>query len=370
MIPFADLVTQHARLRLELEPVIEEVMFGSEFVLGRHVAGFEDAFARYCGAESGIGVNSGTSALHLALLAAGVGSGDEVITTAFTFVATVAAIGYTGATPVLVDVDPETLLLDVGQLEAAITPCTRAIVPVHLYGHPADMDPILSIARRHGLVVIEDAAQAHGATYHGRRVGSLADAGCFSFYPSKNLGAAGDAGMIVTSRPEWAARLRRLRDWGQSSPYRHVERGFNSRMAGIQAAVLGVKLRHLDEWIHARRANAARYDASIDGPELRPLLRQPGAGHAYHIYAVRCRQRERLLAEFRRRDIDTRVHYPDPIHLAPAWSNLGYRRGAFPHAERAAREVLSVPVHPELTAAQVDSIASALQELGSLRAAS
>lgn len=370
MIPFADLVTQHARLRAELEPVIAEVMFGSEFVLGRHVTAFEEAFARYCGAKSGIGVSSGTSALHLALLAAGVGPGDEVITTTFTFIATVAAIGYTGARPVLVDVDPDTLLLDVGQVEAAITPRTRAIVPVHLYGHPADMDPILAIARRHGLVVIEDAAQAHGATYHGRPVGSLGDAGCFSFYPSKNLGAAGDAGIVVTSHPEWAARIRRLRDWGQSIPYRHVERGFNARLAGIQAAVLGVKLRHLDEWIGARQAHAARYDAAIDGSELQRLPVRPWVRHAYHIYAVRCRQRERLLAEFRRRGIDARVHYPEPVHLAPAWSDLGYRSGDFPHAERAAREVMSIPVHPELTAAQVETIASALQELGSLRAAS
>jgi len=370
MIKFADLVTQHARLRAELEPVIAEVMFGSEFVLGRHVTGFEEAFASYCGAQSGIGVNSGTSAIHLALLAAGAGPGDEVITTAFTFIATVAAIGYTGARPVLVDIDPDTLQLDVEQLEAAVTPRTRAIVPVHLYGHPADMDPILAIAARHGLVVIEDASQAHGATYKGRQVGSLGDAGCFSFYPSKNLGAAGDAGMIVTSRPEWAARMRRLRDWGQSTPYRHVERGFNARLAGIQAAVLNVKLRHLDEWTRIRRANATRYDAAITGSEIQRLEVRQWAGHVYHIYAVRCQQRERLMAEFRRRSIDVRVHYPEPAHLAPAWSDLGYRTGDFPHAERAAREVMSVPVHPELTPADVEAVAAALSDLGSLRAAS
>jgi len=271
---------------------------------------------------------------------------------------------------VLVDIDPDTLQLDVEQLEAAVTPRTRAIVPVHLYGHPADMDPILAIAARHGLVVIEDASQAHGATYKGRQVGSLGDAGCFSFYPSKNLGAAGDAGMIVTGRPEWAARMRRLRDWGQSTPYRHVERGFNARLAGIQAAVLNVKLRHLDEWTRIRRANAARYDAAITGSEIQRLEVRQWAGHAYHIYAVRCHQRERLMAEFRRRSIDVRVHYPEPAHLAPAWSDLGYRTGDFPHAERAAREVMSVPVHPELTPAHVEAVAAALSDLGSLRAAS
>lgn len=363
MIPFADLVTQHARLRNELEPVIAEVMFGCEFVLGRQVAEFEAAFAAYSGATHGIGVNSGTSALHLALLAADIGPGDEVITTAFTFVATVAAIGYTGARPVLVDIDPETLTLDVREVEAAITPRTRAIIPVHLYGHPADMDPILALAARHGLAVIEDAAQAHGAEYRGRRVGSLGDAGCFSFYPSKNLGAPGEAGMVVTSRPEWASRLRRLRDWGQAGPYRHVERGFNYRMAGIQGAVLGVKLRHLARWTESRRAHAARYDAALDGPGLEAIPVQLWARHVYHIYAVRCRHRDEVQADFHRRGVETRVHYPSPIHLVDAWTDLGYPGGSFPHAERAAREVLSLPVHPELTPRQVGTVAAAIGDI-------
>jgi dTDP-4-amino-4,6-dideoxygalactose transaminase len=363
VIPFADLVTQHARMRSELEPVIAEVMFGCEFVLGRRVAGFEDAFAAYSGAAHGIGVNSGTSALHLALLAAGVGPGDEVITTAFTFVATVAAIGYTGARPVLVDIDPETLTLDVRQIEAAVTPRTRAIVPVHLYGHPADMDPILAVAGRNGLAVIEDAAQAHGAEYRGRRVGSLGDAGCFSFYPSKNLGAPGEAGMVVTNRPDWASRLRRLRDWGQAGPYRHVERGFNYRMAGIQGAVLGVKLRHLDAWTESRRAHAARYDAEVSGPDLKPIPVRPWARHVYHIYAVRARHRDLVAEAFHRRGVETRVHYPSPIHLVDAWTDLGYPAGSFPQAERAAREVLSLPVHPELTAEQVATVAATIREI-------
>jgi dTDP-4-amino-4,6-dideoxygalactose transaminase len=363
VIPFADLVTQHARIRSELEPAIAEVMFGCEFILGRRVAEFEAAFAEYSGAAHGIGVNSGTSALHLALLAADVGPGDEVITTAFTFVATVAAIGYTGARPVLVDIDPDTLTLDPGQVEAAITPRTRAIIPVHLYGHPAEMDPILEIARRHGLAVIEDACQAHGAEYRGRRIGSMGDAACFSFYPSKNLGAPGEAGMVVTRRPEWASRLRRLRDWGQAGAYRHVERGFNYRMAGIQGAVLGVKLRHLEAWTETRRNHAARYDAALGGPELKAIPVRSWVRHVYHIYAVRARHRDVVQEEFRRRGVESRVHYPTPIHLVDAWTDLGYRAGSFPHAERAAREVLSVPVHPELTPEQVTVVAGALRDI-------
>lgn len=363
MIPFADLVTQHARIRNELEPAIAEVMFGCEFVLGKRVAEFETAFAAFSGAAHGIGVNSGTSALHLALLAANVGPGDEVITTAFTFVATVAAIGYTGARPVLVDIDPLTLTLDVDRVEAAITPRTRAIIPVHLYGHPANMDPILALAEQHGLMVIEDAAQAHGAEYRGRRVGSMGDAGCFSFYPSKNLGAPGEAGMIVTNRPECASRLRRLRDWGQAGPYRHVERGFNYRMAGIQGAVLGVKLRHLESWTESRRAHAVRYDAAIEGTALQAIPVQLWARHVYHIYAVRVRHREQMQAEFHRRGVETRIHYPSPIHLVDPWTELGYGIGSFPHAERAAREVLSLPVHPELTPRQVGAVAAAIGDL-------
>jgi dTDP-4-amino-4,6-dideoxygalactose transaminase len=359
MIPFADLVTQHARLRAELEPAISDVLGRGEFVLGRRVAEFEEAFASYCGAQHGVGVNSGTSALHLALLAAGVGPQHEVITTAFSFVATAAAIGYTGARPVLVDVAQDSLTIDPDRIESAITPRTRAIVPVHLYGHPADMDPILEIARRHGLAVIEDAAQAHGAEYKGRRVGSLGDAGCFSFYPSKNLGACGDAGMVVTSHPDCARALRLLRDWGQAGPYRHVARGFNYRMASIQGAVLAVKLRHLDEWTRARRRNAARYAAAISDPGVEAPRVRPWARHVYHIYAVRTRQRAAVQVAFHRHGIETRVHYPTPIHLTDAWRDLGYRAGDFPTAERAATEVLSIPVHPELTEAQVDTVARA-----------
>lgn len=360
MIPFADLVTQHARLKADLEPAIADILASGEFVLGRRVAEFEEAFADYCGTRHGVGVNSGTSALHLALLAAGIGPGHEVITTTFSFVATAAAIGYTGARPVLVDVSPDSLTIDPARIEAAITRHTRAIVPVHLYGHPADMDPILEIARRHGLAVIEDAAQAHGAEYKGRRIGGLGDAGCFSFYPSKNLGACGDAGMVVTGRPDWAQAVRLLRDWGQAGPYRHMARGFNYRMAGIQGAVLGVKLRHLDAWTSTRRHNAARYGAASWGPGLRPPHPRPWARHVYHIYAVRTPHRAAVQEEFRRLGVETRIHYPTPIHLSPAWKHLGYRAGDFPNAERASAEVLSLPVHPELADAQVAAVADAI----------
>jgi dTDP-4-amino-4,6-dideoxygalactose transaminase len=360
MIPFADLVAQHAAIRLELDAAIADVLDRAEFVLGNRVVEFERAFAEYCGGAEGIGVNSGTSALHLALLAAGVGPGDEVITTAFTFVATVAAIGYTGARPVLVDIDPGTLTIDPAQVERAITPRTKAIVPVHLYGHPADMDPILEIARRHPVAVIEDASQAHGAEYQGRRVGGLGDAGCFSFYPSKNLGACGEAGMVVTNRPEWASRIRRLRDWGQAGAYHHVEPGFNYRMHGLQGAILGVKLRHLDRWTERRRRIAARYDRIELRAGFKRLLTRPGVRHAYHIYAVRTRNRALVQDEFTARGIETRVHYPEPIHFVEAWRCLGHGPGAFPEAERAAREVMSVPVHSELTDAQVACVAEAL----------
>ena len=361
LIRFADLATQNARLRPELDAAIAGVLDRSEFILGRPVAEFEAAFAAYCGTEAALGVNSGTSALHLALLAAGVRPGDEVITTAFTFVATVAAIGYTGARPVLVDISPASFTIDPARIEAAITPRTRAIVPVHLYGQPADMAPILDIARRHGLVVVEDACQAHGAEYLGQRVGGMGDAGCFSFYPSKNLGACGEGGMVVTSNPEIARQVRLLRDWGQSAAYQHSVRGFNYRMEGIQGAVLAVKLRYLDQWNEARRANAARYDAAIRGPALRAPQAMSYGRHVYHVYAVRASRRAEAQEALLRRGIEARIHYPVPIHLLEAWSHLGLRDGDLPEAERAAHEVLSIPVHPELSPEQVNEVIEALQ---------
>ena len=363
MIRFADLVTQHARLRPELDAAIAGVLDSGAFVQGSTVASFEEAFAAYCGADLACGVNSGTSALHLALLAAGIGPRDEVITTAFTFVGTVAAISYTGATPVLVDIDPGTFTIDPARIEAAITPRTRAIVPVHLYGQAADMHPILEIAGRHGLRVIEDACQAHGAEYRGCRVGSLGDAGCFSFYPSKNLGGCGEAGMVVTSDPDIGRQVALLRNWGQAGQYDHVLRGFNYRMDALQGAVLGVKLPYLDGWNAARRANAARYDAAIRGPALRAPVVGPGNGHAYHIYAVRAAARADVQSALLQRGIETRIHYPLPVHMLTAWRSLGVPRGALPHAEHAAAEVLSIPVHPELSTDQVDRVCEALDKL-------
>jgi dTDP-4-amino-4,6-dideoxygalactose transaminase len=293
MIRFSDLAAQNARIRPELDHVITGVLDRSEFVLGPPVAKFETAFANYCGVDEAIGVNSGTSALHLALLAAGVLPGDEVITTALTFVATVAAITYAGARPVLVDVLPASYTIDPAQIEAAITPRTRAIVPVHLYGQPADMDPILEIARKYELFVIEDACQAHGAEYRGRKVGSLGDAGCFSFYPSKNLGACGEGGMVVTSDPELAERVRMARDWGHSVHAPHVVQGFNYRMDGLQGAILEVKLRYLEQWNEVRRTNASRYDAAIHGAALRAPQTMPFGRHVYHVYAVCSTDRRR-----------------------------------------------------------------------------
>lgn len=362
MIAFADLAKQQARLADELGPAIASVLASGEFVLGPRVDAFEQAFARYCGAAHAIAVSSGTSALHLALLAAGLGPGDEAIVPAFTFRATAAAIGYTGARPVFVDIDPGTFTIDPSRIEAAMTPRTRAIVPVHLYGHPASMDRILALARDRGVCVVEDAAQAHGAAWHGRHAGTLGDAGCFSFYPSKNLGAAGEGGIVVTGRADWAARIRAMRDWGVD-PQRPESPGFNYRMHALQGAILGVKLAHLDAWNEQRRANAARYDTAIAGSTLLARRPSPSVRHACHIYAVRASDREAFRRSLADAGIETRVHYPAALHQLESWRSLGYREGDFPHAERAAREVVSIPVHPELEPGEVDRIVAALRRL-------
>ena len=365
MIPFVDLKAQHAALKDELSAAIQRVLESCQFTLGPEVAAFETEFANYCQAEHGVAVNSGTSALHLALLAAGVGPGDEVITVPFTFVATVSAIHYTGATPVFVDIDPRSFTMDVTQLEAAITDRTKAIIPVHLYGQPADMDPILSIAKAHGLVVIEDAAQAHGAEYKGRRAGSMGDMGCFSFYPGKNLGACGEGGMVVTKDPELTRTLRMLRDWGAERKYEHVLKGYNYRMEGIQGAVLRVKLRHLETWTEARRAAAARYDRGFAGSGVQTPAAMPYARHVYHVYAIRSKQRNAWLRSLQEQGIGAGMHYPIPVHLLPAFADLGYSAGQFPHSEQAANEVLSLPMFPELTAEQSAKVVEAVKALAS-----
>ena len=360
-IPFMDLKAQYRSIQHEILPAVAAVLESCQFVLGPEVAKFEEEFAAYSGAAHGVAVNSGTSALHLALLAAGVGPGDEVITVPFTFVATVAAVVYTGARPVLVDITPDTYTMDPAKIERVITRRTKAILPVHLYGQPADMDPILEIARRHKLTVIEDAAQAHGAEYKGRRVGSLGDMGCFSFYPGKNLGAYGEGGLVTTGNSDHLRTLRMLRDWGQEKKYHHVMKGYNYRMEGVQGAVLRVKLRHLDAWTEARRAYAAMYDLALAGAVALPRV-MPGARHVYHVYSIRTPQRDALQEKLAARGIATNIHYPVPVHLQPAYADRGYKAGDFPVAEQIAREVISLPLYPEMPREHVEIVARAVRE--------
>ena len=357
MIPLVDLKAQYRTLKPEIDAAIERVLETGHFALGPSVESFEHDFAAYCGTSHAVAVNSGTSALHVALLAAGIGRGDEVITVPFTFVATVAAIEYAGAIPVFVDVEPEYFTMDPSALERAITPRTRAVVPVHLFGQPAAMECIMDIARRHNLTVIEDACQAHGAELNGRRVGAIGDIGCFSFYPGKNLGAYGEGGAAVTSNREYAAAMKLLRNWGEQTRYEHRLRGFNYRMDGIQGAVLGVKLKYLEQWTEARRSHAATYARFLaDTPARVPQERQ-NARHVYHVYAVRVPHRDAWRDRLAARQVQTGIHYPTPIHLQPAYRDLGYRIGEFPVSESVATEVLSLPMFPELTETQIGMIA-------------
>lgn len=365
MIPFVDLKAQYASIKTEVNAAIQGVLDSCQFTLGSEVAAFEQEFAAYCQSGAGIGVNTGTSALHLSLLAANIGPGDEVITVPFTFMATVSAIDYTGAKTVFVDIDPRTFTMDASRLEAAITERTKAIIPVHLYGQPADMDPIMEIAKRRGLLVIEDACQAHGAEYKGRRAGSIGDLGCFSFYPGKNLGAYGEGGMVVTSNAEYARTIRMLRDWGAEKKYHHVLKGYNYRLEGIQGAVLRVKLRHLEAWTEARRAAAAHYDRLLSGSGVPTPEAMSYARHVYHIYAIRTANRGVWQDALHAQGIQTGIHYPIPVHLLPAFKDLGYPAGAFPHSERAANEVLSLPMFPEITQAQCETVSAAVRELAS-----
>lgn len=361
MVPFVDIKAQYHSIKDEIDAAVARVLESGQFVLGEEVAAFEEEFATYCGARYGIAVNSGTSALHLALLAAGVGPGDQVITVSFTFVATVAAICYTGARPVFVDIEPRTCTMDVNQLENVITERTKAILPVHLYGCPADMDPILEISQRYGLTVIEDAAQAHGAEYKTRRVGGIGDLGCFSFYPSKNLGACGEGGMVVTNDPEYARTIRMLRDWGSERKYHHVLRGYNYRLDGIQAAILRVKLCHLEDWTKARRAQATRYGELLSGSGVQTPETRPYARHVYHIYAIHTLHRDALQKSLQVQEIHTGIHYPVPVHLQKAYADLGYKPGDLPCSERAANRVLSLPMFAEISDVQLQSVAAAIQ---------
>lgn len=359
-VPIVELKSQYRAHQAELDGAIREVLEASWFILGQQGEAFEREFAAYCGARHAVGVGSGTEALHLALLACGVGPGDEVITVPNTAVPTVCAIDFAGATPVFADIDPLTFNLDPSELERCLTPRTKAVVPVHLYGQPADMEPITAFARKHGLRVVDDAAQAHGAEYQGRRVGTLADATAWSFYPSKNLGAYGDAGAVTTQDPELAERIRRLRNYGEERRYIHTVRGFNSRLDELQAALLRVKLRHLDDWNDRRRGIAVRYGAAIRHPEVRLPETAPWARHVFHLFVIRANRRDALREYLLAREIGTQIHYPLPIYRQEAYAHLGVAEGACPEAERAAAEVLSLPLYPELTDAQVEAVVEAV----------
>lgn len=360
-VAFVDLKAQYHSIKAEVDKAVLNLLESTQFILGKDVAAFEADFAAYCRGAHAIGVNSGTSALHLALLAAGVGPEDEVITVSMTFVATVAAIRYTGTRPVFVDVDPKTYTMDPAQIEAAITPRTKAIIPVHLYGQSADMDPIMAIARNHNLVVIEDACQAHGAEYKGRRVGSIGDMGCFSFYPGKNLGAYGEGGAVVTNNAEYTRIIRMYRDWGAEKKYHHVLKGYNYRMEGIQGAILRVKLRHLEAWTEARRTHAALYSELMAETGLGLPYVRPGDRHVFHVYAVLTSERDALQRRLQEAEVQTGIHYPIPVHLLEAHADLGYKAGDFPVTERIAREELSLPMFPELTLTQIEEVVSAIK---------
>ena len=361
MIPIVDLAAQYRLLKPDIDAAIEAVLRDGKYVLGPAVDSFERDFAEYCGTSHAVGTNSGTSALHLALLAAGVRAGDEVVTVPFTFIATVAAIEYTGATPVLVDVEPDYYTMDPSALERAITPRTRAVIPVHLFGQPAAMADIAGIARRHRLVVIEDACQAHGAEHDGRPVGSLGDIGCFSFYPTKNLGAFGEGGAAVTNNSAYADSMRLLRSWGEQRRYEHSMKGFNYRMDGIQGAILRVKLKHLDDWIDARRNHARMYGQLLADTAICTPRERAGVRHVYQQYSVRLSQRDSWRTHLGEIGIQTAIHYPIPVHLQPAYRDLGYGTGDFPISETVAQEILSIPIFPEMTPTQIETVAGALR---------
>ena len=360
-VPFLDLKAQYQTIKPEIDAAIARVIENTNFILGPQVAAFEKAFAEYVGSEFCVGVNSGTAALHLALMACGIGQGDEVIVPSFTFFATAEAVSVLGAVPVFVDVDPVSYTITAAGIEKAITPRTRAIIPVHLYGQAADLDPIRALAEKHNLHVIEDAAQAHGAEYKGRRVGGLGAAGCFSFYPSKNLGAFGEAGAFVTNDEDLAKRVRLLREHGQTSKYAHAIVAYNFRMEEIQAAVLNVKLAHLDDWNNGRRERAARYNELLSDTGLVLPREMEYARHVYHVYAVQCDNRDELQKRLAAKSIQTGVHYPIPIHLQPAYASLGYKVGDLPVTESLSERVLSLPLFAELTDDQQRAVADAIR---------
>ncbi|HND62525.1 MAG TPA: DegT/DnrJ/EryC1/StrS family aminotransferase [Opitutaceae bacterium] len=361
-VPFLDLKAQHDPIRAELFAAFNEVIDRSAFAGGPYVAKFEADFAAYCGSKHAIGSGNGTDALWLALLARGIGPGDEVITVPNTFIATAEAISYCGAKPVFVDIDERTYTMNPALIERAITPRTKAIIPVHLYGQVADMDPIMAIAKKHNLMVVEDACQAHGATYKGRKAGTIGDAGAFSFYPGKNLGALGEGGGTVTNDDALAEKMRTFRDHGQETKYHHSVIGWNARMDGLQGAALQIKLRRLDAGNEARRRHAAQYTQLLSGVKgvITPTVADYGVP-VFHLYVIRVAERDRVLAAMGQRGIGCAIHYPKPVHLQKAYASLGYKPGSFPVAERTAPELLSLPMFPELTPAQVELVVKELK---------
>lgn len=355
-IPLVDLKRQYASIETEIKKAIEEVFEQSIFISGKPLLDFEKAFADFCGTKYAVGVSSGTSALYLALLAHGVREGDEVITAPNTFIATVEAISAVGARPVFADIEPVTYTIDVQKTEDVITKKTKAIIPVHIYGHPAEMDSLLSVANRHGLKVIEDAAQSHGAEYKSKKAGTFADAGCFSFYPGKNLGAYGDAGAVITDDAEFADRIMLLRNHGRKEKYVHRIQGFNHRLDTLQARLLSVKLKYLSGWNKKRRQIASWYKAFLKDAPLNLPQENKSSLHVYHLFVVNTDSRDRLKTYLGERGISTGIHYPIPVHLQQAYDCLGYKEGDFPVTEKASRRILSLPMFPELERKEVESI--------------
>ena len=363
-VPFLDLKAQYESIKDEISDAIQQVLNSCAFAGGPFVEEFEKRFAEFCQCEYAIGVGSGTEALWLVLLSLGVGPGDEVITVPNTFIATAEAISFCGAKPVFVDIEEDTYTMDPELIESAISPRSKAIIPVHLFGQPADMDPIMEIARKHGLFVIEDACQAHGAAYKGKSAGSIGDAGCFSFYPGKNLGAYGEAGAIVTNNTELAEKMCMFRDHGQSRKYYHAMIGWNARMDGLQGAILNVKLRHLPEWTDARRKNAGLYNKLLS--ETDGIIEPAEAGyarHVYHVYAARVKNRDDLIAKLAAKDIHCGIHYPVPVHLQDAYLNSGDTFSNLKISESIASELLSLPMYPELTEAQIEYVVKSLKQI-------
>ncbi len=363
-VPFLDLKAQYVSIKAEVDDALRQVLERTAFAGGPFVERFEKEFAAFCGADQCVAVGSGTEALWLSLLGLGVGPGDEVVTVPNTFIATAEAISWCGARPVFVDVSEDTYTMDPSRLEKAVTSRTKAVIPVHLFGQTADMDPVMEIARAHGLKVIEDACQAHGAEYKGRKAGSIGEAGCFSFYPGKNLGAYGEGGAVVTGNADLAGNVRMLRDHGQSKKYHHGRIGWNSRMDGFQGAILSVKLKYLAQWNEARRENAKRYGELLKGRKEVVIPKEASyARHVYHVYALRVPGRDAMIGALAEKDIHCGIHYPVPVHLQEAYRFEGHGKGSFPVAERCAAEYLSLPMFPELTKEQIEYVVREIERI-------